>query len=79
MLQIICEDLIPYYSRHSTEKSVMRYRVADAKIKNNSKSLLDSSFHQPVDSDNFIFYYGVNNIYKIDILSKNCSCRWNMA
>ena len=28
--QIICEDLIPYFSKNSAEKSLMRYRIADA-------------------------------------------------
>jgi hypothetical protein len=41
----------------------MRYRVADAKIKNNSKSSLDSSFHQPVDSDNFMLTTFIKSIY----------------
>jgi hypothetical protein len=37
LLMIICEDLIPYYSRHSTDKMIMSYRKADVKVKNEAK------------------------------------------
>ena len=40
LLQIICDDLIPYYSKNSADKSLMRYRIhylinltADAEVK----------------------------------------------
>jgi hypothetical protein len=79
LLMIICEDLIPYYSRHSSEKTVMTYRKADVKIKNDAKVLKDSSFYQPIDSDFLIFYYGQHSIFKIDTNEKTCSCRWNIS
>jgi len=82
LIKLICEDLIPYYSTHSSTKQVMTYRVADSKL------LKDSSFHQPITenllvhygfTDNMIFNLGDSTIYRIDISSKSCTCRWNMA
>ena len=63
LIKLICEDLIPYYSTHSSTKQVMNYRVADSKVKSDSKLLKDSSFHQPI-TENLLF---------------SCTCRWNMA
>jgi hypothetical protein len=88
LIKLICEDLIPYYSTHSSTKQVMTYRVADSKVKSDSKLLKDSSFHQPITenllvhygfTDNMIFNLGDSTIYRIDISSKSCTCRWNMA
>ena len=78
LLQIICEDLIPYYSRQCSNKPIMRYRLADSKIKYEAKRLTDCSFHQPIDID-LIFYFGESSIYTIDLLSKSCTCRWFLA
>ena len=56
----------------------MTYRVADSKVKSDSKLLKDSSFHQPSTenlllhydfTDNMIFYLGDSTIYRIDISS----------
>ncbi len=49
----------------------MRYRVADAKVKTNDKSLLPNMFHQPIDDNKIIFdktivffyYFGLSLIY----------------
>jgi hypothetical protein len=53
------------------DKSIMRYRVADAKVKTNDKSLLPNMFHQPIDDNKIIFdktivffyYFGLSLIY----------------
>jgi hypothetical protein len=48
----------------------MSYRKADATVKNDAKVFKDSCFHQPINSDYLIYYFGVSSI---------CSCRWNWA
>ena len=78
LLKIICEDLIPYYSTHCSDKSVMMYRVADLKVKGEANSLVNNRFHLPITSD-FIYYFGENSLYKIFPTSKTCSCRWHLA
>ena len=80
LLQIICEDLIPYFSKNSADKSLMRYRVADAKTKSEVRVLSNISFHQPIDNhNNFIYYFGISSIYQINPIQKTCTCRWNLA
>ena len=71
LLQIICEDLIPYFSKNSADKSLMRYRVADAKTKSEVRVLSNISFHQPIDNhNNFIYYFGISSIYQINPIQK---------
>ena len=81
LIKIICEDLIPYYSTNSSNKSIMRYRSADAKIKQQSLVLKPDQFHQPIffNISDFIYFFGESSIYKIDIESKTCTCRWHKA
>ncbi len=79
LLIIICEDLIPYYSRNSSDKIIMSYRKADATVKNDAKVLKDSCFHQPIHSDYLIYYFGVSSIFTVNTNDKTCSCRWNLA
>lgn len=88
MIKLIYEELIPYYSTHSSTKQMMTYWVADSKVKSDSKLLKDSSFHQPITenlllhygfTDNMIFYLGDSTIYRINISSQSCTCGWHMA
>ncbi len=83
LIQLICEDLIPYYSTHSSNKQLMTYIVADSKVESDSKSLKVSNFHQPITdnllvqygfTDSMIFYLGDSAIQRIDISSKSCTC-----
>ena len=78
LLKIICEDLIPYYSNQSSNESILKYRPAHAKIKQKSIMLKEDRFHQPIVSD-FIYYFGLNSIFKINSETKSCTCRWFMA
>jgi hypothetical protein len=87
LLQIICEDLIPYYSKHSSDKTITRYRTADSKVKSESKKIINNAFHVPIDDIkilfnkdiDFIYYFGLKSIYQINPIDKTCTCRWNLA
>jgi hypothetical protein len=78
LIKIICEELIPYYSSHCSDKPIMRYRVATLKNKSEANTLATNRFHQPLDTD-FIFYFSSDQIYAINPHLKTCTCRWNLA
>jgi hypothetical protein len=73
------------YSKTFGDKSIMRYRVADAKVKTNAKNLLPNMFHQPIDDNkiifdktiDFIYYFGLSSIYQINPVEKTCTSRYN--
>ncbi len=73
------------YSKTFGDKSIMRYRVADATVKTNAKNLLPNMFHQPIDDNkiifdktiDFIYYFSLSSIYQINPVEKTCTCRYN--
>jgi hypothetical protein len=63
LLQIICEDVIPYYSKHSSDKTITRYRTADSKVKSESKKIINNAFHVPIDDIKILFNKDIDFIY----------------
>ena len=76
LLKILCEEIIPYYSKVCATKVPSMFRVADVKVKSDADKLKDIQFYK---INNDIYYFGVGSIYKINIENRSCTCRWNMS
>lgn len=74
-IEIICRELVSFYSVHSPEFKWTR--TPDSITKKHSKLLTGESFVQK--NEDLIIHNGLSSMHNIIISKRTCSCRWFLA